>query len=205
MSADRASSDQSSTAWPEIDTSSWQQTLASTAQERERIVASLHQELCLLEGLMSQTVATISACPQSLVGNGSPRSPMNAWVKSAYSGIVSPSVPPLIQPPSMGPESLQLPPRTRSASTPSLGKFQSASRSVGSFCQEARKGAMGAKATSQSKAKPEAVNELNHRQAATRAPARRRGSALPAWPNPNQRGPAEPVQTPPCPRPLVHL
>ena len=204
MSADRACSDLCSTAWPEIDTSSWQQTLASTAQERERIVASLNQELCLLEGLMSQTVATISACPQSLAGSGSPRSPTNAWVKSAYSGIVSPSVPPLIQPPSMGPESVQLPPRTRSASTPSLGKIQTTSRSVGS-CQEARKGAMGAKATLQCKAKPEAVNAVNHRQAATRVPARRRGGALPARPNPNQRGPVEPVQTPPCPRPLVHL
>ena len=230
------------TAWPvDVDASSWQQTLASTAKERERIVASLRHELSLLEGLTSQTVAALSllSCPPSLVGNGSPQSPVRSpmtWMHAP--GASSPLRPhspqrpyPLVRPPSIppgvppsvsnvgiGPSPVHAPqgrpqsvhsvqslasPR-RSASTPSLRSSLKPSTTSIPTPTEARANATASSCQPmRSKTKHEVLRAQTIRSNRTPLPAWPRSS--PSNPSNPSLGPAEPVQTPPRPRPLVHL
>ena len=196
-----------STAWPvHVDTSSWQQALASAVQERERLVASVRQELSLLEHLTSQTVAALSACPQSQAGSGSPRSPMNEWVaSSACPGSASPTHVQAVRSPNRyAQHGLQRPPVwNRSTSTPSLARSGQVCQSSCLACQP--RGLSPASLTPA----PPSVQKPKIRGAASEAAPLTR-SHVPPWPRSDlpgrgRLGPMEPAQTPPRPRPLVHL
>ena len=194
----------------DVDTCSWQKVLDSAAQERERLVASLRQELSLLEKLTSQAVSSLSACPQSLADSASPRSPVKEWTESpAYRGSTSPGQS-QFQLRMSQPGSTQWPAMcSRSASTPCLASAQGGQNTSAwpSSCK-AYACPAGSACSGFSPAELAPTVQKPKQQEVTHTVARGSVRGLPVWPRSNpfsRKGPVEPVQTPPRPRPLVHL